>query len=107
MRDLLQAVLAEEGYRVLAVDHAPDPVDVAQLRPDLIVLDLVLGEATAGWRLLEALRDQAPTARLPVVVCTADHALVRREAERLRTLIAGVVLKPFDLDELLRTVETC
>ncbi len=107
VRGLLGAVLEEAGYRVLPTDHALDPVDVAQLRPDLVLLDLILHGTGAGWRLLHGLRALAGTAGLPIVVCTADHALAHREADRLRALGVGLVLKPFDLDDVLRRVLAC
>jgi CheY-like chemotaxis protein len=105
LRALFAEVLAEEGCRVLVAAHAPDPVDVLQLRPDLLVLDLVLGGADGadgGWRLLRALRAYPGGARVPVLVCTADHALARREAAGLAALADAVLLKPFGLDDLLR-----
>jgi DNA-binding response OmpR family regulator len=45
---LLRDLLEEEGYRVLVADATLDPVDVSQLRPALIVLDLWLGGSAWG-----------------------------------------------------------
>ncbi|MDF3018232.1 MAG: hypothetical protein K0R44_3457, partial [Thermomicrobiales bacterium] len=36
--------------------------------------------------------------------CTADARLVRLEAEQLRSLAADVILKPFDLDDVVARV---
>lgn len=91
----------------MLADHALDPVDVAQLRPALVLLNLVLGGTDAGWWMLRGLRAQSGTAQLPVVVCAAADALVCRDAGRLRALGAEVVLKPFDLDDLLARVAVC
>ncbi len=102
VRGVLGEGLGEAGYRVLSADHALDPVDVAPLRPDLVVLDLRLDGADRGWQLLLAMRAMSGTAGLPIVVSTAE-----READRLRALGARLVLKPFDLDELLRSVSLC
>ena len=107
IRALLGPVLLEEGYRVMLSDHAPDPVDVQQLRPDVIVLDLVLDGADGGWSLLRALRANPGTARIPIVVCTADRSRVLQAAGEMRDLAAQVVLKPFDLEDLLRHLGAC
>jgi DNA-binding response OmpR family regulator len=48
IQDLLRDLLEEEGYRVLVADATLDPVDVSQLRPDLILLDLWLGGGAWG-----------------------------------------------------------
>lgn len=104
---LLRDALEESGLRVLSSDHALAPVDVAQLHPDLVLLDLMLAREDRGWRLLHDLRATPGASAIPVLVCTADHALVRRESDQLRALASGVVLKPFDLGDLLGRVDAC
>lgn len=72
--------------------------------PDLILLDLRLEERDTGWTLLQTFR-QAPALRaVPVIVCSADVAFLRANAERLRELGCAVLPKPFDLDTLLGLV---
>jgi DNA-binding response OmpR family regulator len=39
-----------------------------------------------------------------VIVCTADARLVRHETEQLRALAADVILKPFDIDDVVTRV---
>ena len=107
VRDLLRDVLEDAGYRVLPTDHLLDPVDVQQLRADLVVLDLMLGGRLAGRAYLGTLRALPPTAHLPVLVCTGDYQSVREADGPLLALAADLVLKPFDLDDLLRAVAAC
>lgn len=104
LRSLLRAVLEEEDYTVLSADHTLSPDDVAQLRPDLIVLDLWLDGRDGGWGFLQELKVTPGARWIPVLVCTADAELVRREAGRLEALATDVVVKPFDLDEFLGRV---
>ena len=54
-----------------------------------------------------ATQEGAGAKAVPVLICTADAELVQREAEQLARLAAGVVLKPFDLDEFLACVVAC
>ena len=108
MQDLLRTLLEAEGYRVLSADYTPTPVDISQLRPELVVLDLRLsGAAAAGWQLLQELKITPGAARIPVLVCTGDYELVRREGNRLRSLATEVVLKPFDVNTWSSAVAAC
>jgi DNA-binding response OmpR family regulator len=104
IRNLLRELLAEEGHRVLVANATLDPVDVSQLRPNLILLDLWFGGAAWGMNWLRELGVTPGARRIPVIVCTADARLVRREAEQLRSLAADVILKPFDLDNVVMRV---
>ncbi|HEX2282225.1 MAG TPA: response regulator [Thermomicrobiales bacterium] len=104
IQDLLREILEEEGYRVLVADATLDPVDVSQLRPSLVLLDLWFGGAAWGLDWLRELRVTPGARCIPVIVCTADARLARREAEQLQTLAADLILKPFDLDDVVTRV---
>jgi DNA-binding response OmpR family regulator len=104
IQDLLRDLLEEEGYRVLVADATLDPVDVSQLRPNLILLDLWFGGVAWGLDWLRELRVTPGARCIPVIVCTADARLARLEAEQLRVLAADVILKPFDLDDVVTRV---
>lgn len=99
VRDLLDDVLKDEGYAVVAVHDGATALQViTSLRVDLITLDLDLPGLT-GSELLQILRTrkvQIP----PVVVVTAEKPVRRK----VRQMAQAVVLKPFDVDELVREV---
>lgn len=52
IRELLRECLDDASYHAIPSDHLLDPSDVLQLRPDLIVLDLVIAgkECRLGLR---------------------------------------------------------
>jgi DNA-binding response OmpR family regulator len=104
MTALFHDILEEEGYRVIAASGPLDSVDISQLRPRLIVLDLWYGDKADGWDLLHQLRTTPGARDIPVLVCTADSRVAQEEAGRLRALGADVILKPFDLDDFLGRV---
>ena len=104
VRSLLAAALEDDGWRVLASDHALDPTDISQLRPAVVVLDLRLAAGDDGWLLLERLRSTPGAREIPVLVCSADDGRTRNGAERLHALGAAVVAKPFAIDALLAAV---
>ncbi len=88
-------------YRLLAV--APAPEDVAALRLEAMVVDLLaLGDE--GWSYLERVRAAVP--ELPLVVCSGPSNV----AQRVRGLRAGAddwLNKPCHPEELVARVEAC
>lgn len=100
--DLFREILEEEGYRVSLYSAAFNDVrQIAEVRPDLVVLDLMIGGESQGWQLLQKMKMSRETADIPVVVCTAAVSLARDLEGHLRSKHVGLVLKPFDIDELV------
>lgn len=103
--DLFKDILEEEGYRVtLSSFTFQDVHDVERLAPDLIVLDFLIGGDALGWQMLQKLRMYRPTSNIPIVVCTAALQLVRELEGHLRAKGIFVVLKPFDIDDMVSVV---
>ena len=107
LRDMLCDALADEGYRVLPSDHPVAPLDLQQLRPSLVVLDLMLDGEPEGYGWLEAVRAWRWTARLPVLVCSGYLAPDAPAAHRVQALANITMPKPFVLDEFLAAVAGC
>jgi CheY-like chemotaxis protein len=107
--ELYRAVLADEGYRVTTT-ASPDlePAAVATLAPALLLLDLRFdGHAGRGVELIARLKADPATRTLPLLVCSADTLLLAELAAQLRVWDCGVLAKPFNLDDLLATVQAC
>jgi CheY-like chemotaxis protein len=102
--DLLRELLEDEGYRVSTSLALLDLDKVKELAPDIIVQDLLF-EATQeqGWKFLTLARLDPEVRRIPLVLCTAAVQTVKDEemAAKLEQLGVRVVLKPFDIEELL------
>ncbi|MGH2451286.1 MAG: response regulator [Candidatus Limnocylindria bacterium] len=95
--ELIRATLAEAGHEPLAGPAESHP----QL--DVIVTDLVVTEGydgAAARSSIARLRSRFPG--IPILVCTA-HLDASHEPDRLGA--DAVIAKPFDLDDLVRTVE--
>lgn len=103
--ELYSALLSEEGYDViiskLAFEH---PTAVELLHPDLVILDLKFGTQFEGWKMMQKLRLYRPTAKLPIMICTAAVREAREQEEHLRSEGIGIVYKPFSVDPLLLAV---
>ncbi len=99
----LRAVLEAAGHRV--VGESADPTralaELAALRPDVLLLDLHLGERS-GLELLAEL--QRRPLRLQTIVLTMS-AQPRNVAEALRLGAAGYVLKGAPASELLHAID--
>jgi two-component system response regulator VicR len=104
--DLFRELLETEGYEVILYSYAPfELAEIERLQPDLIVLDFIIGQANAGWQLLQMLKMHRATTAIPVVICTAQTHFVRQIEGYLATHDIRVVPKPFDIDELLTTIK--
>jgi two-component system cell cycle response regulator DivK len=101
-RELLRVLLASANYNVSEARNGRECLELAkQYRPDLIMVDLSM-PVLDGWALLEELKRDALTARIPCVAVTAHG-----ESDRERALSAGFdgyVSKPFHSSELYRVV---
>lgn len=109
IRAVYEELLADEGFRVVtwgAVPAAGSAV-VATLAPDLVILDLVIGQQPAGWTLLAALHDDPATTRIPALIVTAAGLLLRDHTAELDARGCGVLTKPFDLDDFVAAVRNC
>ena len=103
--DLLQELLEEEGYRVATSLFVLDLDRIKAVAPDLIVLDVLFEGDDKGWQFLKLSRLDRELCRVPIVLCTAAVQTVQEMADHLAVQNIGVVLKPFDLDRLLREIE--
>lgn len=103
VRALYQELFTEEEYRVSLFERLPDAADVQRLAPDLVILDFFDSGASA-LELMRAIRADTTTADLPLVVCSAALPQVRETEPELAALDVAIVLKPFDLEELLAVV---
>ncbi len=102
--ELLQELLEDEGYRVTTCQDLLDLPQIRAVQPDMIMQDLrFAGVQEASGQLLTAARLDPELAHIPIILCTAATRVVQDEvmAEHLRRLRVRVVLKPFDIDELL------
>ncbi len=101
IRTAVAAGLGAAGHEVLArPDGARLERDLAQFRPDVVVLDVML-PGRDGFVLLESVRAHCAAG---VVMLTARDGV----QDRVRGLRAGsddYVVKPFDLTELVARVE--
>jgi CheY-like chemotaxis protein len=102
MRDILTDVLVEAGYAVETAAHGGEALARArEALPDMILLDLNMPQMN-GWELWQALRELPGGQDVKLILLTADES---GPAEAARLGAHACLMKPFDLDELLATVQ--
>jgi two-component system cell cycle response regulator len=98
-REVIQAALVLDGYRVDVAEDGPTALERAsRVTPDLILLDLLMPRMD-GLEVCRRLKDGPTTADVPIIVITALGEMTVKEA----ALISGAddfMTKPFRADDL-------
>ncbi len=102
-REVLRVVLRSEGYNVIgeATDGGTGLEMAVKLKPDLILLDIVMPKIS-GAEILPRIRESLPDARVLMVTANKDQETI---AEVVKTGIHGYILKPFNAQKIIDTVE--
>ena len=97
---LVKRVLERAGFECVTVNHGASAHDAAvEWRPDIILLDLMLGDTT-GDEIMAELRDDFRTRLIPVVFLTVRDSL-KDKVEHLLSGADDYVTKPFIPEELV------
>ena len=102
------SILTRAGYTVIAAEDGEEALHlVRQHRPDLVILDLMMPKL-GGEQVLEALRKDATTKSIPVIVLTS---LYQKNEQRLCQAGASAFIekshlldKPRDILDTIRQV---
>lgn len=104
LRTLVRTTLDQPGYRILESEDGATALALARSeRPDVVVLDWMMPNMT-GIEVMTALRRDAATANLPIILLTAKG----QRADVTQALASGAtayLAKPFSPLELLTKVD--
>lgn len=105
IRENLIELLEIEGFQALGAENGAVGVQMAgQHQPDLILCDVMMPELD-GYAVLETLRQDAVTAKIPFIFLTASAD--RGNIQRIRELgMNDYILKPFNVDKFLAALES-
>lgn len=102
---VFRTLLGEEGYRVTTQRYLLKDMEAIRADPpDLIILDYMWAGDDAGWSMLQMLRMDRTTGKTPIVLCTGAKREIEELGDHLTQQNVRVVLKPFDIDELLAVI---
>jgi len=101
IRGLVADALRDEGFSVDLAAHGREALEAVRARrPATIVLDLMM-PIMDGFSFMEACHHEQLCDNVPIVVISAVHDALRRIHE---VPVHACIAKPFDLDELIRTI---
>jgi CheY-like chemotaxis protein len=103
-RDVLGRRLERRGFSIRFAEDGPSGIEAArELMPDLILMDIGLGEMD-GWEATRRIKAMEETAAIPIIALTASAF----ESDRQKSFAAGCCdfdTKPVDLPRLLGKIE--
>jgi len=104
--DLFRELLEDAGFRVTADTFNALALEqklaaIKEAKPNVLILDYILGGEGIGWQLLQMVRMDRETRAIPVIICTGAVRQVSELQAHLAEMNVAVVLKPLDIDVLL------
>lgn len=108
MLDTYESLLLSMGHEpVTRRTLASGPDSVREVGADALLVDLQRpNEDAYGVRIIEQLRRDPRTSKVPIILCTGAAEAVRPLIRRLDELGVPVVLKPFEIRELEETLRS-
>jgi DNA-binding NtrC family response regulator len=98
---MVEAILTDRGYAVVAYNHSPEAVAAfAPRHYDAVITDVKM-PVMDGLEVLQRIKEQEPA--IPVIVITA-HATVDMSIHALRKGAYDILSKPFEPEELLSRI---
>ena len=100
--DILEFVLAEEGFTVVSASSALTISEVKKIQPAMILLDNRLAVGYGG-DFCKLIKQNPETSHLPVIIVSGNADIKNLTTE---SMADGYIAKPFDLYELLQLVNS-
>jgi CheY-like chemotaxis protein len=102
--ELVETLLAEERYDVVICQYGDRAYQlIKDEQPGLVILDIRM-VGVDEWQVLDMIKLDPATAGIPVIICSAAVREIQAAEERLREQNCDVLLKPFNIEELVDKV---
>lgn len=103
-RDMVQAILETNGYRMVGAATAEDGLHAFDREsPDLVLVDLMMEEIDAGTNLITRLRAAGCEVPIYMLSSVGDDFALTTNVQELG--LAGVFQKPIDPETLLAVLK--
>ncbi len=104
MHDVVRLMLEPQGHRVRCCNSGPAGLQAMRAeRPDVVLLDIMLGTPTEGLELVEQVKADEDLGGVTIILISS--APLRAEAER--TAADGFLEKPLDAATLRGVIAQC
>jgi DNA-binding response OmpR family regulator len=105
MIDLVRLILGRKGFNVIGANGGIEGLEtVRRVRPDLILLDLMMPDMD-GWEVYQQIKADPSLREIPVVVVTAKAQSIDKVLGLHIAKVDDYITKPFGPQELLESVE--
>jgi CheY-like chemotaxis protein len=102
--DVMRELLEDDGCRVTTYLWPPAIQATIDASPDLIVLDVMFQHSPVGLSYLDDVRRRSSTQTIPIVLCTVAVDLFDKNSKLSLDSHTRILVKPFDVDQLLSLV---
>lgn len=101
---MLSALLETRGYQVDVANSGQQALSLANKKPDIILLDLILPDLE-GFEVCRLLKREQATRHIPIIILSVRY-LFEDKIEGLYLGADDYLTKPFDYEELFARIET-
>jgi DNA-binding response OmpR family regulator len=99
--DVMYEIFKDEGYEVKIIENADNILnDIANYRPDIILLDYILNGINGG-EICHQIKTNEATCNIPVIIVTAYSKVINSLGDYG---CDSSVSKPFEITELVQQV---
>jgi twitching motility two-component system response regulator PilG len=103
-RKVITITLRQQGFDVVEAKDGVEALDrLSDLRPDLILLDIILPKID-GYRVLSVVKENPELKKIPVIMLTSRDGLLNKVKGRMAGSTAYLT-KPFEPRKLVETIE--
>lgn len=104
MIDLVQLILGRKGFELVGAVGGREGLEtVRRLKPDLVLLDLMMPDMD-GWEVYQQMKADDELKNIPVIVVTAKAQSIDKVLGLHIAKVDDYVTKPFGPQELLQSV---
>ncbi len=99
-RKLLKDFLEKKGYDVITASGGKEALEKITETPDIVLLDIMMPDVH-GLKVLDKIKEMAPSTEIIMVTALAEHAV---GVESIKRGAYDFVTKPIDLNHLERLI---
>jgi len=103
--DLIKIILEREGFELIGAMGGREGLEtVRRVKPDLVLLDLMMPDIN-GWEVYRQMKADQALKNIPVILVTAVDRPLTGMLGLTHSEVDDFIVKPFDAEDLVRRIE--